>query len=289
MHPAPSIIVFTVLSGLGFGGLFWLAFARPDLTGMAAFWPFAAAAACAVAGLVSSSFHLGHPERALLAFTQWRSSWLSREACLAVAALVLLALVGAMRVFLGQPAMILGWGAAALSLATVGATAMIYAQLKTIPRWHHWSTPLLFVGYALTGGALFAGFGSVAAPVFLLLGMLQLWIWQDGDKRLARSGTTLESGTRLNGRVRAFEPPHTGTNYLLDEMVHVVGRKHAMKLRIIAFVLFAALPWAILVILPAGAVATTLALVVHLSGVLVARWLFFSEAEHVVGLYYGKR
>ena len=35
-------------------------------------------------GLVSSTLHLGHPERAWRAFSQWRSSWLSREGVLAV-------------------------------------------------------------------------------------------------------------------------------------------------------------------------------------------------------------
>jgi DMSO reductase anchor subunit len=36
-------------------------------------------------GLLSSTFHLGHPERAWRAFSQWRSSWLSREGVAAVA------------------------------------------------------------------------------------------------------------------------------------------------------------------------------------------------------------
>ena len=30
MHPAPSIIAFTVLSGLGFGLIFWLGAVAPD-------------------------------------------------------------------------------------------------------------------------------------------------------------------------------------------------------------------------------------------------------------------
>jgi DMSO reductase anchor subunit len=29
--------------------------------------------------------------------------------------------------------------------------------------------------------------------------------------------------------------------------------------------------------------------VLHLIGAFAARWLFFAQAEHVVGLYYGKR
>ena len=32
-----------------------------------------------------------------------------------------------------------------------------------------------------------------------------------------------------------------------------------------------------------------LAILAHLAGIAASRWLFFAEAEHVVGLYYGKR
>jgi len=44
------------------------------------------------------------------------------------------------------------------------------------------------------------------------------------------------------GTVKAFEPPHTGTNYLLREFVHIVGRKHAAKLRVIALILMIGTP-----------------------------------------------
>ena len=87
MYPAPSIIAFSTLSGLGFGLMFWLGIGMPGSTGLVAFVFFAIAYVLAGAGLIASTFHLGHPERALLAFTQWRSSWLSREAVGAVAAL----------------------------------------------------------------------------------------------------------------------------------------------------------------------------------------------------------
>ena len=111
-----------------------------------------------------------------------------------------------------------------------------------------------------------------------------------GDTQLAESGTTLASATRLGdrGTVRAFEPPHTGTNYLLREFVHVVGRRHAHKLRIIAILLMAALP-VLLLLLPFSHALALIAVLAHVAGVLVARWLFFAQAEHAVGLYYGKR
>ncbi|NRA99924.1 MAG: hypothetical protein HRU32_08910 [Rhodobacteraceae bacterium] len=101
----------------------------------------------------------------------------------------------------------------------------------------------------------------------------------------------MESATGLGtiGSVRAFEPPHTGGNYLTHEMIHVVGRKHAFKLRLIAFGLMAVVPWIILFVLPFSHVLAALAIISHVAGVFVSRWLFFAEAEHVVGLYYGKR
>ncbi|MFN4130419.1 MAG: DmsC/YnfH family molybdoenzyme membrane anchor subunit, partial [Paracoccaceae bacterium] len=88
MHPAPSVILFTVLSGMGFGALAFLGLGlvRPEGWGAFALWGLAYG--LAVGGLLASAFHLGNPQRALLAFTQWRTSWLSREAWAAVAALV---------------------------------------------------------------------------------------------------------------------------------------------------------------------------------------------------------
>jgi DMSO reductase anchor subunit len=71
-------------------------------------------------------------------------------------------------------------------------------------------------------------------------------------------------------------------------MVHVIGRKHARKLRIMAFGLGYVLP-VVLLLIPFSHVMGALAVISHIAGILAARWLFFAEAEHVVGLYYGKR
>ena len=70
-------------------------------------------------------------------------------------------------------------------------------------------------------------------------------------------------------------------------MVHIVGRKHAHKLRLIALGLGALAP-ALLLMLPASYAAAFAALGLHIAGMLSQRWLFFAEAEHVVGLYYGR-
>ena len=290
MHPAPSIIAFTTFSGLGFGLLIFLGLGLPPVTGWTAFAFFAIAYVLAAGGLIASTFHLGRPERAVKAFREWRSSWLSREGWAAVAALFVMALYGAGLVFFGTRLTVLGVVGAGLSLATVFATSMIYTQLRSVPRWSHWSTPAMFLLSALSGGALLAGQVTLAVILLPLLGALLLWIWHDGDGRLARSGSTMESATALGsmGKVRLLEPPHTGGNYLLHEMVHVVGRKHSQRLRVIAVVLASALP-TLLLLLPFSHALAALAVLSHVTGMLAARWLFFAEAEHVVGLYYGKR
>jgi DMSO reductase anchor subunit len=290
MHPAPSVIAFSTFSGLGFGLLFWLGFGVPAVSGWSAFAFFTIAYLLAVGGLISSTFHLGHPERALKAFTQWRSSWLSREGLCAVAALIVMAIYGAGLVFFDaawQPLGILG---ALLSLGTVFTTAMIYTQLKTVPRWHQPLTPFYFLSLSLAGGALLAGQITWAVVLLIAAGAVQIATWLLGDKALKQSGTDIASATQLGGigKVRAFEPPHTGTNYLLREFVFQIGRKHAQKLRVISFGLMIVLP-VLLLLLPFSHLLAVVAVLAHVAGVLASRWLFFAEAEHVVGLYYGKR
>ena len=290
MHPAPSVIIFTTFSGLGFGLLIWLGLGFPAVTGWTAFAFFTIAYLMAVGGLIASTFHLGHPERAMKAFKQWRSSWLSREGICAVVALLIMALYGAGLVFLDTRWTLLGVLGALFSLATVFTTSMIYTQLKTIPRWNMPLTPANFLSLSIAGGALLAGQVGMAIILLLAAGLIQLATWKVGDKRLAESGTNLATATQLGGigEVRAFEPPHTGTNYLLREFVHVVGRKHADKLRMIALGLMTALP-VILLMLPFSHWVAVIAVIAHIAGVICTRWLFFAQAEHVVGLYYGKR
>lgn len=290
MHPAPSVIFFSTFSGIGFGLLVWLGLGLPAVTGWSAFAFFLIAYLLAVGGLISSTFHLGHPERALKAFSQWKTSWLSREGICAVAALVLMAIYGAGLVFLEQSWTVLGLLGAILSLGTVFTTSMIYAQLKTVPRWYNVLTPANFLSLCLAGGALLAGQVKLAVTLLVIAGAIQVATWLRGDGALADSGTDMASATQLGhiGTVRAFEPPHTGTNYLLREFVYVVGRKHAQKLRIITLLLMIVLP-VVLLLLPFNHFFALLAVLSHIAGVLTSRWLFFAQAEHVVGLYYGKR
>ncbi|GAB1480570.1 dimethyl sulfoxide reductase anchor subunit [Paracoccaceae bacterium] len=291
MHPAPSVIVFTVLSGLGFGFLAFLGLGAVPGHGTWHFALWVLGYALAVGGLLASTFHLGNSQRALLAFTQWRSSWLSREGCAAVATLIVLAPVALSDLLPLGNLRVLGVLGAGLCVITLFTTSMIYAQLKSVPRWNHPVTPLLFLTYALAGGAILAGQGRVAVVACLMLFLVLAASWRIGDRRFAEVGQSIGSATGLGslGKVRVFERGHTAGNYLLQEMIFVVGRKHAQRLRIIALAFSALIP-ALLLLLGGGHwPVVLLAVLCHILGALAQRWLFFAQAEHVVGLYYGMR
>ena len=290
MHPAPSIIVFTVASGLGLGLLALLGLGLITPQGFGAFLWFGAAYGLTLAGLAASTYHLGRPERALKAFSQWRSSWLSREAVLVAACLALMTPHAAALVFFTRPLPVLAAVAGVLALQTILATSMIYAQLRTVPRWNHWSTPAVFLIAALAGATMMTGMVPLAQVLLAWLALAMVAHWLLGDRRFAASGVTLGTATGLGalGTPRPFEPPHTGRSYLLTEMVHVVARAHAIKLRVVAMVLACVLPSLILLGLPPRWPVISLAMASHLTGMLAARWLFFAEAEHTLSLYYGR-
>lgn len=290
MHPAPSVIFFTAFSGLGFGLLAWLGAGLPPVTGWVAFVFYALAFALAVGGLLASVFHLANPKNAVKAFSQWRSSWLSREGVMAVLTLVIMGTYAVLQVFFGVIIRPLGLSGTLLCLTTVFTTSMIYTQLKTVPRWNSPFTPPLFLLYSLAGGALLAGQIRPAAALLSLLGLVQIAAWLHGDAKGQTGTSTLETATGLGaiGKTRLLEPPHTGANYLLNEMAYSVGRKHALKLRIIAILLCVLIPVLLLTVFAVTHMVALVAVVSHVLGLLAARWLFFAEAAHVVRLYYGK-
>lgn len=307
MHPAPSIIVFTTLSGIGFGLMAWLGLGiGPD-----GFW--FALTGCGLAlffacvGLVASLWHLGNPQRAWRALSQWRSSWLSREGVASIATLTLFGLYALLWIFFGIRSPLLGVASTVLSIVCIVCTSMIYGSLKAVPRWSKPPTSPMFVAVGLAGGALVA---AALAPLSGPTGPVPVWlaavavlvaavVWlfwsrKARDTRLDADGSTPETAIGLPGigRVRLLEAPHTSPNYLMKEMVFRIGRKRANALRKLALALG--------FVMPLGAVALTLAVpgvwplllvavVAHLAGVAASRWLFFAEAQHVVGLYYGER
>ena len=166
-----------------------------------------------------------------------------------------------------------------------------YAQLKTVPRWNSKLTPIVFLVFSIAGGALLAGQISIALPLLAVAGITQIVSWILGDKAFAQSGTNLATATGLTvnpSEVRSFEAHHTGTNYLLQEFVFKVGRKHGAKLRIVGIILAFGMP-IIFLSFPFSHFTALLSVIAHIVGMFIVRWLFFAQAEHVVGLYYGKR
>ena len=249
-------------------------------------------------GLLSSTLHLGHPERAWRALSQWRSSWLSREGVLAV--LVLLLFRHGFYPFFGYDAAIVGERVLiALIAATVYATSMIYASLRTVDCWHHPLTPICYLMFSISGGSLAFVWASAVVNqqvsnsfmyaagglIFAAWVVKFLW-WQMLDTKKSKSSLASATGLGALGKVKTLMPPHTSENYLQTEMGFVVARRHAVKLRTISTLLGCILP--ILILLLTGNVfgLLSVALFAHLAGIFVERWLFFAEARHVVSIYY---
>jgi DMSO reductase anchor subunit len=310
MHPAFSIIFFTTAAGAGYGLLFLLGIMAPAhlLPDQRSFAVVALLLGIALvtAGLLASMLHLGRPERAWRALSQWRSSWLSREGVASLLTFLPIAVLFVSWALVGSegPVTLAAGALTALgALVTVVCTGMIYASLKTIHQWHNgWVVPTylaigLMVGAVLLnalmhlwGGGLPA-FDTVVLLVIALTVLLKEAYWDFIEHHPAAS--TPESATRLGqlGRVRFLDPPHSEENYLIKEMGFRLGRKHATRLRGIARFLGFTVPLlatALAFFVPITAdPATVMAALSVAAGIVVERWLFFAEARHTVQLYYG--
>lgn len=310
MHPAYSVIFFTTASGAGYGLLIWMAaFGSLGLVPTAqefGFTGLALAFGLVSAGLLSSTFHLGHPERAWRAVSQWRSSWLSREGVVALATYLPAGILAIGWVFFESvsgpfvPAAILTIAGA---LATVWCTGMIYASLKTIRAWNQpLVAPIYIVLGLATGAVLFdlllriwgeaGGFSSWLCAVFLLTGLvMKLAYWKAIEREEKTHSRETATGLGRFGEVRPLEPPHSQPNFVMREMGYRIARKHALKLRRLAALLAFAIP--VFALLLSFMLSEMLGLIVSFgaamsvsAGIIIERWLFFAEAEHVAMLYY---
>ncbi len=312
MHPAKSVIFFTTASGAGYGLLSW--FVMFDLLG---YVPDGAnitvvalglAFALIIGGLLSSTLHLGHPERAWRALSQWRTSWLSREGVAAVGTFVPTGLYGLERLFGSEATSaggsLLGFLGVFCCLGTVYCTAMIYASLKPIRAWYNKWTVINYLSLSVMTGLLLylalagtLGFGDpwsalVGMCAVVIAAVLKMAYWRFVDSSPSQSTTATATGLNTGTSVRLLEAPHSQANYLMKEMVFQVARKHAGTLRIAAIVAGFVLPVVLTGLWWAsgnglgGALGVLSALCAG-AGVYTERWLFFAEAKHTVALYYG--
>ena len=289
MHPAPSIILFTVLSGFGFGLI--------SIIGLLQFLSVISmfdliiysiiGVIFATVGLVSSFFHLANKKNAIKSLSQWQTSWLSREAIASI--FCLLVVFGniiwavSQNNYISEVGVVLSF----LSLFTIFTTSMIYAQLKTVPSWNNALTPAIFVCAALTGGAiLLTDYASLV--LLLVFGTLQISFWYIADRGFQDKETSVGTalGYNKNEEIRPFDVAHTNRNYLLNEMVYKVARKHSVKIRYISFFMAFVFPMSLILIFPNNFSVSVSAITIHLIGIYFSRWLFFAEAKHSVSFYY---
>jgi DMSO reductase anchor subunit len=312
MHPAYSVIIFTTASGAGYGLLVWLAVSAlggaARANGTFGLLAFVIALGLVTVGLLSSTLHLGRPERAWRAISQWRSSWLSREGVAALATFVPSGLLAIVWVFGdGQPddlVKLLALMTIAGAVATVWCTGMIYQSLTTIRAWHRPSVAPIYLVLSLASGLVLyhalvllrgdapwpTGLGAVALVAIAALAKALYWRGLDTDEKPLTPGDATGLGSL--GQVRPLDPPHTLPNFVMREMGYAVARRHAQKLRAIALLAGCLLPaLAILVSLivapPLAFSAALLAVLAMGFGLVTERWLFFAEAQHIVTLYYG--
>lgn len=304
MHPAFSVIFFTVASGAGLGLFALLAITDAAGLGGLSGQPLILAGLTALgltaAGLVSSTFHLANPKNAWRAFSRFRTSWLSREGVFAVAFFPF-ALAYLLVAYLGWPEWLragLGAIAAVLALITVYCTGMIYACLRTI---RVWNTPMVPIGYLTLGlysGALLllafvaAGGKSALAPYFylvvglllggaLLKGVYYYWLGAQS------SPFTINAATGFtHAQVKLLDQGHTHGTFLTSEFGYRANPRNVYALKL--FVMLQAFVLPLVALLVGGRTwAPWVASAIALTGLVAERWLFFAEARHVVNLYHG--
>jgi sulfite dehydrogenase (quinone) subunit SoeC len=265
MHPAFSVIFFTVASGAGFGliSLLFIAdffklgggFSQDQLIAGGLI-----AMGLVVFGLLSSTFHLANPKNAWRAVSRFRTSWLSREGVFAVVFMPL-ALIYLGSIMFDAPQWLRvssGFLTAVMAWITVFSTGMIYACLKTIRQWN---TPLvpanyLALGYAsgsllLLLGAVLAGLDTlpyiamsalIVSIAAVLKAIYYFWIRSPGLTPTINTATGL-----TRAKVKLLDTGHTHGTFLTQEFGFQIARQKANVLKVFVFVVGFALPGLMLV------------------------------------------
>ncbi len=302
MHPAWSVIFFTVLAGMG-QGLF-LMLVRADAHG-------AEPRALAIGGLLSvvlmclglacSFLHLGHPLRAWRAVAMWRTSWLSREVIVLPATIAVVAL-WSLEHFLGKPHTgALGVAGVLLCFALWACTGMIYACLRFLREWAHWLTLLNFtlLGW-MSGATAFAAYWfalhgvqesrfAIAAALALTLAAAATRIASLVRNRNLKPLSTPQSAIGVKAaKLKQMSQGATGGSFNTREFFHGKSALVVRNIKWIALGLAFALPLALLLVATKAPVLWLLALAVvsQLLGLLAERWLFFAQANHPQNIYY---
>lgn len=264
-----------------------------------------------VMGLFASVFHLGRPERAWRAATQWRTSWLSREVIVLPAFTLMAAVWGGMYILKGNTlltglrgievylSLIVGSFAAILAVLLFICTGMIYAAIKCIQEW---STPLTVVNYLFLGlasgfvlaTALARHFESPITTVyvawalfFILVAMSTRLFSLYRNARIKHKSTT---GTALGVRdpkIHLISQDAKGVSFNVHEFFHHTSPQFMLLIKVFFPIATFVLPFFLIVIgwASGGTRMLTAACAIQFLGLLAERWLFFAQANHPQNTY----
>ena len=306
MHPALSVIFFTVTAGAGYGVLFLLGIIRilgiaPDISPDQIVTMGLVGLLLVTAGLLSSTLHLANPKNAWRSFTRFRTSWLSREAVFAVLFYPISLIWLLYEWFTGNTAAtsLFGLLTSVLAVLVLICTGMIYASLKTIRQWHTALTPVNFVLLGMLLGSLVLSLMlaqqdlitshlvAIALVVLMLSALVKVvyfyWIGQP-------AGPTINTALGFTrATVRLLDVGHSSETFHNKEFGFQIDRVKLIWLRYISVGLAFLLPLILIsgLLGDVGFYSLLLAVVSAYAGVFVERWLFFAEARHVVNLYHG--
>jgi DMSO reductase anchor subunit len=321
MHPAFSVVFLTTLIGAG-QGLFLALFTVESYAAFgllpaqsSSFYALGSSIALIllVLGLVASFFHLGHPERAWRAATQWRTSWLSREVIALPAFMGTVFLYG-MAHWLGiNPELaqlpsgapvnitaVLGVVGTVLAFVLYICTGMIYACLRFLREWH---TPLTVINYILLGGAsgftLAATLAASEAPevmpilagwalIITALGLVGRAATLIRNARL-KPKSTLQSAIGIkHPKIVQKTQGMMGGSFNTREFSHGKSAGFLRSLKWLFLLTAFVVPLGLLSMGLSQAAGGLLAVafVVQYLGLLAERWFFFAQANHPQNLYY---
>ena len=322
MHPAFSVIFLTTLIGVA-QGLFLALFSTqvysefnllPDVTGT----NFYAAGSVIsllllVGGLISSFFHLGHPERAWRAAAMWRTSWLSREVLALPTMMAAVFAYGVMHIggydFVAYTngnvtltaSMFIGIAGVIATFTLFLCTAMIYACIKFLQEW---SSSLTVVNYTLFGMASgftlatalasymglaeqtqFLGGWAIALTVTVLLTRSASLYRNSRIKHKSSIQTAI--GLRHN-KIQQKSQGAMGGSFNTREYFHGKTEMFLKSIKYIFMVLVFPVPLILLsaAITDGNTQVLVAAFVIQYTGLIAERWYFFAQANHPQNIYY---
>jgi DMSO reductase anchor subunit len=321
MQPAFSVIFLTTLIGMGQGlflaiytGQVYSVLNVVEQTSTSVFYSMGSAIALVllILGLISSIFHLGHPERAWRSAAMWRTSWLSREVIALPVVMGLIFLYGLVH-FMEWNVTVMTFGAVVIDLSLlIGvfttimvfslfiATGMIYACLKFLQEWH---SPLTVINYTLLGSVsgftlatliaaykqpelipFFAGWSIVLLVLAFIFRVAALM----RNKRLRPKSTVQTAIGIRHNQIKQKSMGFMGGSVNTRDFFHGKTAFFIRSVKNIFMVLVFAVPLAMLIValFKPSVLILGIAIASMYIGLIAERWYFFAEGNHPQNIYY---